>query len=85
MIFKPRTYRIGYGKNIHSLTSGGEITLFYKARDGKVKSKIITRKGGGVELKKGNLEFVAREVVPLLGGLYLSRGEKQIKVIKSEE
>lgn len=82
MIFKPVAYRLGKGENIHGRFEGDRFKLFYLSDGGgaAVKSKVVRRRAGYVEVTKGEEEFEAREVVPLGDVYFTSRGEKHIKV-----
>ena len=85
MVFKKTAYRLGYGKNIHGIYLGGKFVLFYKARDGVVRSKVITRRAGRVELERGKEVFNATSVIPFEAGYILGKDEKEIKSIKNQE
>lgn len=82
MVFKSTAYRLGYGKNIHGIYQGGKFVIFYKSRDGIVCSKVITRRAGRVDLKKGTETFNATSVLPFKDGYILSRVDKEVKSVK---
>lgn len=84
MIFKKVPYRLGKGKNIHGRFDGDRFKILYLSSDDGdvVKSKVVRRRAGYVEVTKGEEEFEAIEVVPLGGVFFASRGEKNVKVVK---
>ena len=82
MVFKSAHYRLGYGKNISGLYEDGKFVVYYKTRDGVVTSKIITRRAGHVELKKGDRVFNATSVLAFTEGYILARVDKEIRAEK---
>lgn len=82
MVFKSTAYRLGYGKNITGVYDSGKFKIFYKSRDGVVKTKIITRRAGRVDLKPGPETFNATTVLEFDEGYILSRVDTEIKCIK---
>ena len=82
MKFKSVAYRMGYGENIKGRFTGGRYILYYKNRDGLVKSKEIIRNAGRVDLKKLDETFNATTVIPFNSGYILANKDKEIKAIK---
>lgn len=84
MEFKKVPYRLGSGKNLHGVGEGKGFKIFYKVDENNsrvVKSKIVVRRAGYVEVTKGEDEIEGSEVVPLSSRLMVSGGDKKIKLI----
>ena len=83
MIFKSTAYRLGFGKNINSKRmTDGKFLVLYRSRDNVVRSKIIERRAGGVDLKKGDTEFNASMALMINDGFVLLRRGNEVKSIK---
>lgn len=87
MLFKSVPYRLGNGKNLHGRADGDGFRLLYLGDDGEGKevvvSKNVVRRAGFVEAKRGDEKIDAKEAVWLGTKYFVSRGEKQVKILSN--
>lgn len=81
MIFKGVPLRLGKGDNIHGRSDGDSFRLYYHAAgEDVVRCKILRRRASYVDAASVDKKFEGVEVVPLASKVFVSGGEKRVKV-----